>query len=314
MTLSFGWICLHTLPYSVFLIRVIRSTLNRLLSCRISAGFQEKRWQQTNRQKVFNQLSCCISRLPWGGGFVMRTFFFSFSVQYMWRVKKEKKKLPNSCTRDFSVSHWQGPMEISSFSLKNHRDTWQMLFFWGRKKKKTNRAACSAWKQHATSVRACEVGPVCLSHAKRAAAMTVGQKAVRVEIRLSTCRPAPVCTWKCEPGTFGLAVTPKVCDRTEVNMPATDRENERELENKKRGRRQRCSRVPSVQVWVWRETHTHTHTHTHTMVTQSHTPTGFTSAWCGSTRFQEVKVHVQVTAQTHTHTHTHAQANRHTQV
>lgn len=39
-------------------------------------------------------------------------------------------------------------------------------------------------------------------------------------------------------------------NRTELSSSATETEKERDLENKKTGRRQRCSSVPSVQVWV----------------------------------------------------------------
>lgn len=39
-------------------------------------------------------------------------------------------------------------------------------------------------------------------------------------------------------------------NRTEPSLSSTETENERDLENKKRGQRQRCSNVPSVQVWV----------------------------------------------------------------
>lgn len=38
----------------------------------------------------------------------------------------------------------------------------------------------------------------------------------------------------------------RLSNRTEVSAPAAERENERELENKKRGGRQRCNRVASV--------------------------------------------------------------------
>ncbi|KAK2912338.1 hypothetical protein Q8A73_006451 [Channa argus] len=41
----------------------------------------------------------------------------------------------------------------------------------------------------------------------------------------------------------------RMCDHTEVNVRATKQENERESENRSIGRRQRCSRVPSVKLW-----------------------------------------------------------------
>lgn len=67
----------------------------------------------------------------------------------------------------------------------------------------------------------------------------------------------------------------RMCNRTEVNMNATKGENERELENEKRGRRQRCSKS-AVCTNVGMKRHTligtcleiHTHTHIHSTLTQ----------------------------------------------
>lgn len=102
------------------------------------------------------------------------------------------------------------------------------------------------------------------SHAKVVATIT-GQRKVRAQIRLTTCRPALVCMRKCVHLTFKPSVTTKsvrMCNRTEVKMIAT-----------KGGRRQRCSRVSSVQMWVWKDTRIGTclETHTQQADTKPHT-------------------------------------------
>lgn len=72
----------------------------------------------------------------------------------------------------------------------------------------------------------------------------------------TTCRNqfvyVPTCpVWKCLHMTFGPSVTAKVC----VCVTTVKWTCPPQMENKKRGRRQRCSRVPSVQMWVWKDTH-----------------------------------------------------------
>lgn len=66
------------------------------------------------------------------------------------------------------------------------------------------------------------------------------------------CVYESVCLWLLAPVWLQKC---RVCVTTvNENMPAAKRLNERNLENKKRGRRQRWSRTPSVQMWVWKDT------------------------------------------------------------
>ena len=103
-----------------------------------------------------------------------------------------------------------------------------------------------------------------------------------------------------------------MCNRTEVNMNATKGENERELENEKRGRRQRCSKS-AVCTNVGMKRHTligtcleiHTHTHTqHADTKATHPQVSLLPGVAALLKHQctEIKVHVQVRAHTHTHT------------
>lgn len=138
-----------------------------------------------------------------------------------------------------------------------------------------------------------------------------GQRTIRAQKRSSTCRPALVCMWKCVHMTFCPSAITKMCVRVttrKLNMSATEGENERELENKKRGRRQRCSSVVSVQMWVWKDTYRHMFRNTHTADWHKATQLiGFTSAWCGSTL--ETPVHSDYGSCTGQGTQTHTDAH-----
>lgn len=138
------------------------------------------------------------------------------------------------------------------------------------------------------------------SHAK-VTATRKGQTMIRAQIRQSTCRPATVCIWKCLHMTFSLCVTARVrvCVTTVKWACPPQREKMREnLENKKRGRRQRCSKMPSVQMWVWKDTHIGTwlEIHTQQVDTKPHTHNfHFCLVWQHSWN-TKVRVHVQVMA------------------
>lgn len=105
-----------------------------------------------------------------------------------------------------------------------------------------------------------------------------GQRFVRAQIRLRTCRPTLVCAQKCVCVTFDPSVTATLCIHvTTVKWacPPQSGENERELENKKERQASEVQQsAVSTNVGMKRHTYRHmfrnTHTHTQQVDTKPH--------------------------------------------
>lgn len=231
--------------------------------------------------------------------------FLSFDLHDVWK-NCQTVALNILCLTVFALMLIEASGHLA-FLPANHKDTWQLLSFCGHKRQimqhvrnkselafaitstQTKNVSASMWNW--THVP---------SHAK-VTATRKGQTTVRAQIRQSTCRPATVCIWKCLHMTFSLCVTAKVrvCVTTVKWACPPQREKMREnLENKKRGRRQRCCKMPSVQMWVWKDTHIGTwlEIHTQQVDTKPHTYNfHFCLVWQHSWN-TKVRVHVQVMA------------------
>lgn len=139
-----------------------------------------------------------------------------------------------------------------------------------------------------------------------------GQRAVRAQIRLSTCRPAPVCMQKCVHMTISASVTAKVrvCVTTLKWTCLPQREKMRENWRTKREASVRGAAVCRLYKCGYEKTHTYRHmfrnTHTASWHKATHPQVSLLPGVAALLKHQcaEVKVHVRVRAHTHTH-HTH---------
>lgn len=145
------------------------------------------------------------------------------------------------------------------------------------------------------------------SHAK-VAAVTKGQRTVRAQIRLSTCRPAPVCMWKCVHMTFSLSVTTKVCICLTTLKWTCPPQMEKMRENWRTKREGGVRGVAGRRFYKcgYEKTHTYRHmlrnTHTAGWHKATHPQVSLLPGVAALLKHQcsEVKVHVQVRAHRHT--------------